>query len=365
MCPPGTVQLGTAVVPSFNAPGEALVAYAPWLDQSEGGRSDDVSPSDWRSPVAPAVGFDRVYGDSGSRLKKNPRTGEFILLIRVWAILTTPCFFSTGTVAVWRPNPPPGYVAIGHVITPNHAPPAPSSVACVRVDLAAPSAPAPAPLWTTAGAESKLGYVPVAVYRTGVCAGAGWIAVASRVAEDISRVPPPFEIRWDAGSGVRVEDEGESESSYGLESSVKISLSPNGPWAPVGVRQLGASSAAAVGVGPNRGTALVVDRRRGCVRAPATLSSLLPFQLEARTVRLTATKHKTLPGKTFDKRDGDAAVGSIVVDVFESERFFPFLGWQEPKGQLDEFFTARFSRTVSGKRYEFLFISVISFLSLN
>ena len=189
--------------------------------------------------------------------------------------------------------------------------------------------------------------------------------MASRVAEDISRVPPPFEIRWDAGSGVRVEDEGESESSYGLESSVKISLSPNGPWAPVGVRQLGASSAAAVGVGPNRGTALVVDRRRGCVRAPATLSSLLPFQLEARTVRLTATKHKTLPGKTFDKRDGDAAVGSIVVEVFESERFFPFLGWQEPKGQLDEFFTARFSRTVSGKRYEFLFISVISFLSLN
>ena len=187
--------------------------------------------------------------------------------------------------------------------------------------------------------------------------------MASRVAEDISRVPPPFEIRWDAGSGVRVEDEGESESSYGLESSVKISLSPNGPWAPVGVRQLGASSAAAVGVGPNRGTALVVDRRRGCVRAPATLTSLLPFQLEARTVRLTETKlkTKTLPGKTFDKRDGDAAVGSIVVEVFESERIFPFLGWQEPKGQLDEFFTARFSRTVSGKRYEFVFIFVIIF----
>ena len=166
--------------------------------------------------------------------------------------------------------------------------------------------------------------------------------------------PPPFEIRWDAGSGVRVEDEGESESGYGSQSSsVKISLSANGPWAPVGVRQLGASSAAAVGVGPNRGTALVVDRRRGCVRAPATLTSLLPFQLEARTVRLTETKlkTKTLPGKTLGKTlDGDAAVGSIVVEVFESERFFPFLGWQEPKGQLDEFFTARFSRTVSGKR---------------
>jgi hypothetical protein len=85
---------------------------------------------------------------------------------------------------------------------------------------------------------------------------------------------------------------------------------------------------------------------------------LLPFQLEARTVRLTETKlkTKTLPGKTFDKRENDAAVGSIVVEVFESERFFPFLGWQEPKGQLDEFFTARFSRTVSGKRYEFLFL---------
>ena len=92
VCPPGCVPLGTAVVPSFNAPGEALVAYAPWLDQSEGGRLDaDVSPSDWRSPVAPAVGFDRVYGDSGSRLKKNPRTGEFIF-ISAWATSMTPCF---------------------------------------------------------------------------------------------------------------------------------------------------------------------------------------------------------------------------------------------------------------------------------
>ena len=130
------------------------------------------------------------------------------------------------------------------------------------------------------------------------------------MAEDISRVPPPFEIRWDAGSGVRVEDEGESESGYGLESSsVKISLSANGPWAPVGVRQLGASSAAAVGVGPNRGTALVVDRRRGCVRAPATLTSLLPFQLEARTVRLTETKHQNenASRENVRKRDGDAA----------------------------------------------------------
>jgi len=91
VCPPGCVPLGTAVVPSFNAPGEALVAYAPWLDQSKGGRVDDVSPSDWRSPVAPAVGFDRVYGDSGSRLKKNPRTGEFIF-ISAWATSMTPCF---------------------------------------------------------------------------------------------------------------------------------------------------------------------------------------------------------------------------------------------------------------------------------
>ena len=191
--------------------------------------------------------------------------------------------------------------------------------------------------------------------------------MASRVAEDISRVPPPFEIRWDAGSGVRVEDEGESESGYGSQtSSVKISLSANGPWAPVGVRQLGASSAAAVGVGPNRGTALVVDRRRGCVRAPATLSSLLPFQLEARTVRLTETKHQNENASRENARgrESDAAIGSIVVEVFESERFFPFLGWQEPKGQLDEFFTARFSRTVSGKRYEFLFISVIIFALL-
>ena len=31
------------------------------------------------------------------------------------------------------------------------------------------------------------------------------------------------------------------------------------------------------------------------------------------------------------------------MEVYESERFFPFVGWQEPKGQLDEFFTGRFN----------------------
>ena len=103
----------------------------------------------------------RRWGSTGctaTRARDLKRIRELVSFINsCMGNLYDAVFFSSGTVAVWRPNPPPGYVAIGHVITPNHAPPAPSSVACVRVDLAAPSSPAPAPLWTTAGAESKLG----------------------------------------------------------------------------------------------------------------------------------------------------------------------------------------------------------------
>ena len=167
VCPPGTVSLGTAIVPSFRAPTEAFVVRAPWLTTatataSASGASpmedpspvDPSPPTDWRSPVAPSVGFDRVYGDSGSRLRKNP---------------------GVGTVAVWRPRAPPGYVAIGNVVTPNHSPPNPTEIACVRNDLARASAPAPAPLWTTAGAEAKLGRVPSRFTGRG-CARArgGW-----------------------------------------------------------------------------------------------------------------------------------------------------------------------------------------------
>ena len=73
--------------------------------------------------------------------------------------------------AAWRPIAPEGYVAVGCVVTPNHEPPDPNTVACVRADLAALSTPAPAPLWTTEGAESKLGGGTLRVYRTGVAAG--------------------------------------------------------------------------------------------------------------------------------------------------------------------------------------------------
>ena len=86
---------------------------------------------------------------------------------------------------------------------------------------------------------------------------------------------------------------------------------------------------------------------------------------EDRSINGDETQNENASRENARKRStATPPIGSIVVEVFESERFFPFLGWQEPKGQLDEFFTARFSRTVSGKRYEFLFIFVIIFALL-
>ena len=88
-------------------------------------------------------------------------------------------------------------------------------------------------------------------------------------------------------------------------------------------------------------------------RGSCVLTSTLPCALEVRTVPIAdgrgsrASSLPTTPAPLrlvrLDKR------GRVEESVFESERFFPFVGWQEPKGQIDEFFTARFSRSVSGK----------------
>ena len=150
------------------------------------------------------------------------------------------------------------------------------------------------------------------------------------------------------GSGLGAGDW--SETATAASSIPRIALSPNGPWVPVGARRLGAAAAAAVGAGPARCTALVVDRRGGCVRGPCVLTSTLPLALEVRTVPIAhgrGSASSSLPDSGVARSAKQSA--SVEESVFESERFFPFVGWQEPKGQLDEFFTARFSRGVSGK----------------
>ena len=205
--------------------------------------------------------------------------------------------------------------------------PDPRRVACVRADLARDSAPAPAPLWSSRGAGEKLGKTELAVYRTGVAAGAGWVAAAGSA----SSVPKPSEIRWETSAGARVEEETETRPETETETiggGVFIGLGPNGPWAPAGARSLGAAAAAAIGVGPARASAVVVDRRGRELRAPATLASL-PVAIEARL--------STRSDPSSSSSSSSDAGSARVVEVFESERFFPFVGWQEPKGQLDEF----------------------------
>ena len=51
----------------------------------------------------------------------------------------------------------------------------------------------------------------------------------------------------------------------------------------------------------------------------------------------------TLPSSGRPWRCTPASSGAAPsVEVFESERHWPFVGWKEPNGQIDEFFTAKF-----------------------
>ena len=162
---------------------------------------------------------------------------------------------------------------MGCVVTPTHDPPDPDRVACVRADLAVLSTPAPAPLWTTEGAESKLGAGKLSVYRTGVAAGAGWMAVADGNAAAFTDA---HELRWDAALGARVaedsEDDEDAAAPMGGSGDGKrrdrraFALSAEGPWTPAGSRALGGVAVAATFAG-GAGSVVVVDRRAGCVRA--------------------------------------------------------------------------------------------------
>ena len=220
--------------------------------------------------------------------------------------------------------------------------------ACARISPCCP--PAPAPLWTTEGAESKLGAGKLSVYRTGVAAGAGWMAVADGNAAAFTDA---HELRWDAALGARVaedsEDDEDAAAPMGGSGDGKrrdrraFALSAEGPWTPAGSRALGGVAVAATFAG-GAGSVVVVDRRAGCVRAPATLVARdVPFALEARLVRVNG-------GGSLSRAESSAAAAaasfaarvSPVVEVFESERFFPLAGWREPRSPFDEFFTARY-----------------------
>jgi len=74
------------------------------------------NPADPSPATAPPLRFEQVWADSGIRaFRKGKRQGS---------------------VAFWKPVPPPGYVAVGHVATPGHSPPPVTAVVCLRADLA-------------------------------------------------------------------------------------------------------------------------------------------------------------------------------------------------------------------------------------
>lgn len=125
--PPGYVSLGDCAVDGNKTPQRCLSVR----DDHDGA-------------LAVPLDFDPVFKDSGSRSKR-PESKD-------------------GTLAIWAPVPPPGYVALGFVATPNHLKPSVEIVRCVRQDLVKKSTLGKS-LWSIAGAERKLGSPFLEVYR--------------------------------------------------------------------------------------------------------------------------------------------------------------------------------------------------------
>ena len=57
--------------------------------------------------------------------------------------------------SIWMPNPPPGYVPLGHVCTTGYSAPSTSSIWCIRADLALSSRYAMRSIWDDEGSGSN------------------------------------------------------------------------------------------------------------------------------------------------------------------------------------------------------------------
>ena len=306
--PPGCLSLGDCMVAGVVPPRGVLAL------RDDGG---DAS--------APPVRFDSVFHDSGSNGAK--------------------------PLGVWRPVPPPGYVALGCVVTREQKAPPLTSMRCLRAELAQRADVPPLPTWESTGAAARLGTLELSCWRLDERTGSFWAEPDLRrttlLASPLWRLPD---------SASHTVDLVRSRSSAALAgaaaaaaaglapgapppdptSRVEVALKPEGPWGRLW-RTGGAAAEGITAVSLGEAGYALVDRAGGAtaaqLRAPAELRNTCGVPIEVRLRPCIAPP--------------EASVG--VEEVFENERLIPIRGWGTPPLSAVGKFKGRFSARSGGK----------------
>lgn len=309
------VPFGTIIVPGLVAPRSALMALVLEYEENQ------------ISPTAFPIDFEMI-----------------------WAA-------DVDTVTFWKPVAPDGYVAIGNVVTKDSTKPCLDSVVCIREDLTETAPMPPAAAWRSSRRFRTIGNGRFSIIRNGEMSTGGWSFIQEKCARskrgEITSVVPPMcqlnqqlcipsihdesvkEIWFDTVSHVeRLKREMQSDKE-----TLIISFSSKGPFEPIHL-QLGASH-----VVHHKTHGLVFDAQRG------KLLSYLACENETDDTILTkvGAHHESL-GSPISVSSIQTSVNEggtdDEVEVFESERFYPFAGWSAPK---DAIMNARYSARRSGR----------------
>ena len=304
LLPPGCHSLGDCMVQGTNPPRSVLTLFHPAAEEET-------------TPVSvPPARYDSVYHDAppGQRQTKG---GE-------------------NPIVVWRPVPPPGYVALGCVVTRTTAPPPPNAVVCLRADLTARADAPPLPIWESTGAEAKLGPGQCSCWRLDDRTGAFWaepdVRRATLLASPLWRLPDGAAHTSDevggTGSG--------SPQSHGRAPKVEIALRPEGPWSRLW-RRRGTDAEGVTPVPVGDGAFVLADRSNRAVAQEGTARLRSPLQVLNSTSLPLQLRLVPLPP---DSGDTPAV---WIEEVFENERLIPLRGWGDPPLRAVGKFHARFS----------------------
>jgi hypothetical protein len=294
--PPGCLSLGDCMVPGAAPPRGVLVLR------------DDGSDAS-----APPARFDSVFHDSGPGAKGASGSRG-------------------GTLGVWRPVPPPGYVALGCVVTRDHAAPPVTVMRCLRADLAHRADVPPLPTWESTGAAARLGPLQLSCWRLDERTGAFWAEPDLRrttlLAAPLWRLPDSathtVDLQRPRGSLSNIGSIGGSSSNLAgaaaaadPTSRVEVALQPEGPWGRLW-RTGGAAAEGVTAVPLGDGTFALVDRAGAAaaarMRAPAELRNATGVPIEVRLRPRVAPPEASV----------------VVEEVFENERLIPIRGWGTP-----------------------------------
>lgn len=277
---------------------------------------------------------------------QNPPTAHPVTYENIWTS-------DKKSVSFWKPIPPEGYVAIGNVVSPHMNMPSCKSYVCVREDLTEIAPLPPSAMWKSTYSFSRIGRGKFCAFRTGVPGTGGWTFVQERCSRDqmgnirnsLPRMhqlshrlcPHSFEdenIRemWVDTAPREIRRKEELQPG---EFSLMLAFAPDGPFEEVKLK-IGTSHLI-----QHKTHNLLFNALQRELQGDITCINETGVDVHLSITNAMGSLARSIA--SFEPQDEESTDHEI--QVFESERYYPILGWRTPR---DVTIKDRFSANLSG-----------------